>query len=69
MLDFPGVEPPSEIRTFLNARGWTRSDSNGLEGWFYGASSELMGFTWEQAVAYEYYRFVTLGGVNGQDAS
>ncbi len=57
----PGAVCPDEVREFLFARGWT---NNYGDRWsMYLKYRESL--TWEQAVACEFYEFITLGGVSG----
>lgn len=54
----PESPAPSDIQTFLTGRGWntvgTRFQHNAKDRWH---------MTWEQAVAIEFYEFITIGGV------
>lgn len=49
---------PYDIVDFLNGRGWTQNHSARWASTNY-VHNEM---TWEQAVAVEFYRFITLGG-------
>lgn len=53
----PEVTPP-EIRKYLESVGWTQSSE--WPYWFY--NEDFPALTWEQAMAIEYYKFVTIGG-------
>lgn len=69
MISIPGAEVPPDVRGWLQTRGWYPIRANGNEVWTCHRSSNLLNFTWEQAVAYEFYLFAALGGNdNGQDA-
>jgi hypothetical protein len=49
---------PGDIHTFLTARAW----SNNGDDW-QNQQKGRYSMTWEQAVAVEFYEFITLGGV------
>lgn len=70
VISIPGAEVPPDVRRWLQTRSWYPARVNGCEVWSCYRSPNLHDFTWEQAVAYEFYLFATLGGNdNGQDAS
>lgn len=59
----PHVTPantPQDVWTFLSARGWVEYGGN-EDVWKHEPKARF-GFTWEQAVACEFYEFITLGG-------
>ena len=69
VISIPGAEVPPDVRRWLQARNWYSTRDNGYEVWSCYRSSSLHNFTWEQAVAYEFYLFAALGeNDNGQDA-
>jgi hypothetical protein len=51
-------EAPSDIGQFLEARDWIRVG----EGHWQHSEKHRWHLTWEQAVACEFYEFITLGG-------
>jgi hypothetical protein len=57
----PPANTPQNIWTFLAGRGWTEYGGN-VDVWKHEAKSQF-GFTWEQAMAFEFYEFITIGGV------
>jgi hypothetical protein len=57
----PSTVAPHDVAQWLNARGWWQTDSQ-FEGAWGHQTRDQGGFTWEQAVAYEFFRFATLGG-------
>lgn len=62
-IEVPGAEVPPDVREWLVSRGWSDGFVNGNLLWT--ASGNYMNLTWEQAVAVEMYRFITLGGHHG----
>jgi hypothetical protein len=54
----PGAPCPFEIRPWLEGRGWT----NQFGDRWYMYAKHRESFTWEQAVACEFYEFISLGG-------
>lgn len=53
-----GDPAPSDVKMFLAERGWY----NNGDTWGNSRHAVGSGFTWEQAVAYEFMKFITLGG-------
>jgi hypothetical protein len=62
-IDLPGGVCPPDVRVWLEARGWHASHIDGHEGFSNSYGEQCHNFTWEQAVAYEFYRFASLGGM------
>lgn len=63
-VHLPGVSTPADICSWLVSHGWNSTyDSGGDDKWSKGS---LYNGTWEQAVAYEFFLFITLGGRNGK---
>lgn len=58
-LGYPGIPAPTDITTFLQSRGW---QANGGYDWQHHAKARW-NMTWEQALACEFYEFITIGGV------
>lgn len=60
----PQSVTPADITNFLISRGWTEYGPFD-DVWKHTAKghSEL---SWEQAMAIEFYEFITLGGASGQ---
>jgi hypothetical protein len=56
-LDFGPI--PGDVASFLGERGW--GSDNDMTHWY---RDQLSGFyySWEQAMAIEFYKFITLGG-------
>ena len=52
-------EPPAEIREWLSARGWQCAT------YCSHSKYDVHSFSWEQAVAFEAYKFLTIGGHRG----
>lgn len=63
-LPQPGHERgPEEIRGFLFSRAWLTADfdpTTGQQLWAHTAHPGY--FSWSEAVAIEFYKFITLGG-------
>lgn len=59
-MDLPPHSPcPGDISHFLHERDWWQSsDSTGQ----YFEKQQYTRMTWEQAMAVEFYAFITLGG-------
>lgn len=57
----PELIAPPDIHGFLNSRGWSEV-SNTPADRFSNVAKGRNGFTWEQAMACEFYEFITLGG-------
>lgn len=53
-----GADCPPQIVTFLSARGWGNLNN---EVFAHGAKG-FNGMSWEQALAIEFYEFITIGG-------
>lgn len=51
-------DTPDDIETFLRARGWIQASPR----WQHDDKRRYF-MTWEQAVAIEFYEFITIGGV------
>lgn len=60
-LNIPGATPPSDVQVWLANRGWYSMQEGGTTV-FSHSSYNVSECTWEQAVAYEFFRFVSLGG-------
>lgn len=56
-------ECPPDIRSFLGSRGWqmVHTGMGNTEGWQHSSKTRAT-MTWEQAMACEFYEFITLGG-------
>lgn len=64
-VESPGADCPTDVDLWLHSRGWlSHTDACGE---VYTLRDTVYSLTWEQAVAYEFYRFASLGGVpNGE---
>jgi hypothetical protein len=52
------VDAPDDVERFLRARGWTQVSPR----WQHSDKNRFF-MTWEQAMALEFYEFITIGGV------
>lgn len=60
-----GAETPDEIKHFLGSRGWSYTGDNPVTGDELWHNTHRTGyFTWAEAMAYEFYRFINLGAGN-----
>jgi len=59
--DVPPAPTPPGIHTLLYSRGWEEYGPD-KDIWKHQGKAQF-GFTWEQAMAYEFYEFITIGGV------
>lgn len=61
----PTNETPDEIKGWLGKRGWSYSGDDPNTGDELWHNTNRTGyFTWAEAVAYEFYRFINLGANN-----
>lgn len=56
----PSVTPP-DIQVFLNSRGWI--EYGPFDDVWKHDGKKRIDMSWEQALACEFYEFITLGGV------
>ena len=57
IVDEPSPVTPNQIYSFLQARDWSMQDDH----WEHTFKHHYA-MTWEQAMAIEFYEFITLGG-------
>jgi hypothetical protein len=58
----PSNDTPEEVKGWLRDRGWTyNTDDPNTGDELYTSVSRTGYFTWSEAVAYEFYRFINLG--------
>lgn len=55
------VRCPDDIRIFLSAQGWATPWGHSNDTVRFSRDT-YQDFTWEQAMAVEFYKFITLGG-------
>lgn len=56
--ELPAAGAPTDVRNFLGGRGWAMVYG---ERWEHDAKGRPS-MTWEQAMACEFYEFITIGG-------
>lgn len=57
-IPLPGGDCPLDVGDFLRTRGWHCFSSDEWQNHNYNNGT----MTWEQAMAYEFYLFISLGG-------
>lgn len=57
----PSMITPGDIATFLLDRGWVEVSNTPDDQWSHAPKGRAA-MSWEQAVACEFYEFITLGG-------
>lgn len=61
MVQDDSASCPGDIHSFLTARYWSNNGSD-----WQNHQKGRSNMTWEQAVAVEFFEFITIGGAHGQ---
>lgn len=61
----PAIPTPIDVQNFLFARGWTEVGPSSQDLWTHNGKQRFV-MTWEQAMAIEFFEFITIGGAHGQ---